>query len=71
MKKSIKKYVNRKPQNHGINRKYDILKSVYYSKIQSTQNEGKQEMLLENEKIKQALEYLKEEDPATTQDTLN
>ena len=28
-------------------------------------------MILENEKIKQALEYIKEEDPATTQDTLN
>ena len=27
-------------------------------------------MILENEKIKQALEYIKEEDPATTQDTL-
>ena len=28
-------------------------------------------MILENEKIKQALEYIKEEDPVTTQDTLN
>ena len=28
-------------------------------------------MILENEKIKQALEYIKEEDPATTQDMLN
>ena len=28
-------------------------------------------MILENEKIKQALEYIKEEDQATTQDTLN
>ena len=28
-------------------------------------------MILENEKIEQALEYIKEEDPATTQDTLN
>jgi tripeptide aminopeptidase len=43
--------------------------SYYKHKVHRTK--GNREMILENEKIKQALEYIKEEDPATTQDTLN
>ena len=43
MKKFNKKItVIETPQNHGIIKKIWYTKSVYYSKIQSTQNEGKQ-----------------------------
>lgn len=41
------------------------------AKYKVHRTKGNREMILENEKIKQALEYIKEEDPATTQDTLN
>ncbi len=41
------------------------------TKYKVHRTKGNREMILENEKIKQALEYIKEEDPATTQDTLN
>ena len=43
--------------------------SYYKHKVERTK--GNRKMILENKKIKQALEYIKEEDPATTQDTLN
>lgn len=41
------------------------------AKYKVHRTKGNREMILENEKIEQALEYIKEEDPATTQDTLN
>ena len=72
MKKFNKKItVIENPQNHGIIKKIWYTKSVYYSKYKVHRTKGNREMILENEKIKQALEYIKEEDPATTQDTLN